>query len=73
MVTPNLTLEEEIEIRNRLVHLQEEHRDLDIMLNQLTSQPQVDMLAVQRMKKRKLLLKDQITLLRSKLIPDIIA
>ncbi len=48
-----------------------EHRDLDDVIHRLIADPEVDQLQIVRMKKRKLLLKDMITRLRSKLIPDI--
>ncbi len=64
--------EEEIEtIKNRLHELELEHRDLDVVVEQLLQQqPYHDQLRVQRMKKRKLLLKDMINHYQSLLIPD---
>jgi len=61
------------EIERRLVELQTEHRDLDDVINRLLSTPLHDQLQVQRMKKRKLQLKDQISYLEAQLVPDIIA
>lgn len=65
-------LEEERKIlQNRLDELTLEHRDLDDIIATLTIDPAFDQLKISRMKKRKLLLKDQIIRLHSKLIPDI--
>ena len=56
----------------RLHELRSEHRDLDTVIGRLAPQP-LDQLQIQRLKKRKLLLKDEIALLESRLIPDSIA
>ena len=61
------------EIERRIIELQTEHRDLDDVINQLLSSHLHDQLQVQRLKKRKLQLKDQISHLASLLVPDIIA
>mgnify|MGYP000900400693 CR=1 FL=1 len=61
------------EIRRRLAELRSEHRDLDDVITRMTGDPDVDQLMMQRMKKRKLGLKDQIAKLENQLIPDIIA
>ncbi|MEE8173358.1 MAG: DUF465 domain-containing protein [Alphaproteobacteria bacterium] len=50
-----------------------EHRDLDDVIARLTGEVSFDQLQVQRLKKRKLMLKDQVGLLEDKLLPDIIA
>ena len=60
-------------IRDKLATLQSEHRDLDDVIAQITSGGGYDQLQVQRLKKRKLMLKDQIAVLESELLPDIIA
>ncbi|MCW5736993.1 MAG: DUF465 domain-containing protein [Enhydrobacter sp.] len=57
----------------RLEALRVEHRDLDDVIERLIEKPPFDQLQLQRLKKRKLGLKDQITKLESQLIPDIIA
>jgi hypothetical protein len=57
----------------RLHELRSEHRDLDTVIARLASGGAVDLLHVQRLKKRKLLLKDEISWLESRLIPDNIA
>ena len=56
----------------RLHELRSEHRDLDTVIARLVPQP-LDQLQSQRLKKRKLLLKDEIAWLESRLIPDNIA
>lgn len=63
-----------IDLLNRqLEELRLEHRDLDEVIQRLILQGNIDLLQVQRLKKRKLILKDQITKLESRLLPDIIA
>ncbi len=59
-------------LRRKLHELRSEHRDLDTVIARLTTGPH-DQLLVQRHKKRKLLLKDEIAWLESHLIPDNIA
>jgi hypothetical protein len=59
------------QLRQRLELLVTEHRDLDDVISRLAQDPTVDQLRLVRMKKRKLQLKDMITRLRSRLIPDI--
>ena len=61
------------EIEERIVELQTEHRDLDEVIERLMDSTMHDQLQVQRLKKRKLQLKDHITYLESQLVPDIIA
>ncbi len=56
-----------------LIHLETEHRDLDDIIRRLIDSPIVDRLQIQRLKKRKLVLKDQISQLHNLLLPDIIA
>ena len=60
-------------IKAKLEALRIEHRDLDDIIDRLIEKPPFDQLQLQRLKKRKLGLKDQITKLESRLIPDIIA
>ena len=60
-------------IRIKLEALKSEHRDLDEVIERLLEKPPFDQLQLQRLKKRKLGLKDQILKLESQLIPDIIA
>ncbi len=59
------------DIAQKLVDLREEHRDLDRAIERLMDAPYVDELGVRRMKKRKLKLRDWISYLESRLIPDI--
>jgi len=59
--------------RQRLAVLRSEHRDLDDVIARLTETPIYDQLQLQRLKKRKLGLKDQISYLEDILEPDIIA
>jgi hypothetical protein len=66
--------EEELELlRTRLALLKEEHRDLDSAIGALTGQPVYDQLQIQRLKKRKLWLRDEIQRLDDLIVPDIIA
>jgi hypothetical protein len=68
-----LTEEEKAQIRERLQALELEHHDLDDVIDRLAANPGQDRLQLQRLKKRKLVIKDQIQRLRTRLIPDIIA
>jgi hypothetical protein len=68
-----LNEDEKAHIRARLQVLEIEHHDLDDVIGRLSADVTQDRLQLQRLKKRKLLLKDQISRLRTKLIPDIIA
>ncbi len=61
------------QIRSRLEILKIEHRDLDDVIAHLSSAQKLDELQMQRLKKRKLLLKDQISALERQLVPDISA
>ena len=63
----------EEEMRKRLTALQVEHRDLDAAIAALTQSGGLDQLQVARLKKRKLLLRDQISMVEDYLTPDIIA
>ncbi len=60
-------------MRARLLQLQEEHQDLDAAISAVVDQGAFDQLQLQRMKKRKLQLKDQIARVEDYLYPDIIA
>ena len=59
--------------KERLAELKEEHRKLDKEIGDLNARATSDQLEIQRLKKRKLQLKDEITRLESALVPDIIA
>ena len=69
----HMTPEEERELRAQLARLLQEHRDLDAAISALEGSPGSDLLQVQRLKKRKLYLKDRITFVEDQLTPDIIA
>lgn len=58
-------------LRRRLEELRVEHRDLDDVIARLSEGPYVDQLQLRRLKKRKLMLKDFIARLQSRLIPDL--
>ena len=58
-------------IRQRLDQLRLEHRDLDDVIGHLSENSEVEQLQLRRLKKRKLMLKDSIRRLESKLIPDL--
>lgn len=60
-------------IRAKLTALESEHRDLDDVIARLSETAPFDQLQIQRLKKRKLMLKDQISRLEDLLLPDIIA
>ncbi len=68
-----LTDEEEREVRRELAELRQEHRDLDAAILAMTESATPDTIQIQRMKKRKLALKDRISGLEDRLLPDIIA
>ena len=60
-------------LNHRLAELETEHRDLDDVIDQIISGGSFNQIQVQRLKKRKLILKDEILRLRSMLIPNSIA
>lgn len=59
------------EVRRRIIELEVEHRDLDAVIDALIRDVRHEELQLRRLKKRKLQLKDHITLLKMQLIPDI--
>jgi len=63
--------ESDEQVRRRLAGLKVAHRDLDDAIARMAEAPYVDELQMRRMKKRKLLLKDAIARLESRLIPDL--
>lgn len=65
------TTETNDDISTWLEELRIEHRDLDDVVNYLLESGHSDLMQVQRLKKRKLRLKDMITRLESRLIPDL--
>ena len=66
-------MEEAKKLIELLKNFEEEHRDLDEVLIQLQEKNTVNLLQIQRLKKRKLILKDKIIEIKNKLEPDIIA
>ncbi|MEP9357155.1 DUF465 domain-containing protein [Sphingomonas sp. KR3-1] len=64
---------DEKEIVRRLEAVRTEHRDLDVAIDALLATGTSDQLQIARLKKRKLMLRDEIALLEDQLIPDIIA
>lgn len=60
-------------LRIKLEVLKREHRDLDEAIHALHERGAADMLTVRRLKKQKLYLKDQITQIEDRILPDIIA
>lgn len=60
-------------LKRRLADLETEHRDLDDVIARISENAVYDQLQVQRLKKRKLRLKDEIARIRAFLVPDIIA
>ncbi len=68
-----MTPEDESELRAQLSRLHQEHRDLDAAIAALQDSPGADIIQVQRLKKRKLQLRDKITFIEDQLTPDIIA
>jgi hypothetical protein len=73
MAHQDLTEAERAEIRRQLERLREEHRDLDAAIEALERVGATDRLQMQRLKKRKLALRDRLALYEDLLTPDIIA
>jgi hypothetical protein len=68
-----MTEEEEQQIRFELARLRQEHSDLDAAISVMSETGKIDPLRIQRLKKRKLSLKDRMVSLEDQLLPDIIA
>lgn len=68
-----MTDQDESELRAQLSRLKQEHRDLDAAIAALEVMAGFDRIQVQRLKKRKLLIKDRISEIEDQLFPDIIA
>jgi hypothetical protein len=67
-----MLIEEDLEAtRAKLAELHSVHRSLDKMISHLADSPVQDELEVRRLKKQKLLLKDQISVLEKRLVPDV--
>ena len=67
------SMDEREELISRLAELRNEHRDLDAAIAAFTETSRFDQLQAQRLKKRKLVLKDMIRRIEDILTPDIIA
>ncbi len=72
-MSDNDVVGDEDALREELISLQEEHRDLDHAIKALEGGAMVDALQIRRLKKKKLVLKERIAHLEDKLTPDIIA
>jgi hypothetical protein len=72
-LTYAMTNEDERELETELARLQQEHRDLDAAIEALHQSPAPDLLRLQRLKKRKLQLRDRIAFIEDQITPDIIA
>uniref|UniRef100_E6VNT8 DUF465 domain-containing protein n=3 Tax=Rhodopseudomonas TaxID=1073 RepID=E6VNT8_RHOPX len=68
-----MTDEDEGDLGAELARLQQEHRDLDAAIDALHHSPAPDLLRLQRLKKRKLALRDRISFIEDQITPDIIA
>ena len=64
---------DEVGARAKLAQLTQEHRDLDMAISAMVQSGATDLMALARLKKRKLQLKDEITEINNGLLPDIIA
>ena len=73
MIDGELTQQERDSLTAHIERLREEHRDLDAAIEALRDAGQADQLQLQRLKKRKLLLRDKLSQLEDQLTPDIIA
>lgn len=68
-----MTAQEEQELQQALAQLKEEHRDLDAAISALEAMTSPDRLQIQRLKKRKLYLRDRIREIDDQIFPDITA
>lgn len=68
-----MTGDDDHALREELARLQQEHRDLDTAIEALNESPGHDQIQVQRLKKRKLILRDRIAYIEDQLTPDISA
>jgi hypothetical protein len=71
VTTQVMTEEERTRLSRRIQALELEHKDLNDVIERLGQLPTQDALQLQRLKKRKLMLKDQIEQLKLRLVPDI--
>jgi hypothetical protein len=69
-----MMLDEELDsIKQRILELTLEHRDLDDVIDRLSHDVVVDQLQMRRLKKKKLAIRDEISMLERQLVPDILA
>lgn len=68
-----MTEHDDDEVRMELARLRQEHRDLDTAIGAMEELGTADSIQIQRLKKRKLALKDRIKMLEDQTVPDIIA
>ncbi|MGL4974476.1 MAG: YdcH family protein [Bosea sp. (in: a-proteobacteria)] len=68
-----MTDDERVTLQRELSLLEQDHRDLDAAIDALVDKGTSDQLQMQRLKKRKLMLRDRMVLVQGKLMPDIIA
>lgn len=66
-----MTMNHPLQIQQRIIELEVEHRDLDVVIETLVKDINHDELQLRRLKKRKLQLKDHITLLKMQMMPDV--
>lgn len=66
-------MEEQAALKKKLELLKDEHRELGTMIDDLLRETIVNQMAIQRLKKKKLLVRDQITRIHTQMLPDIIA
>jgi len=69
----NIGNPERVAFQQRIVELKMEHRDLDTAIERLAADSACDELQLRRLKRRKLLLKDQIARLEREIDPDVLA
>ena len=69
----NIGNPQRVAFQQRIVELKMEHRDLDTAIERLAEDPMHDELQLRRLKRRKLLLKDQIARLEREIDPDVLA
>ncbi len=72
MISDGMT-DDSTDLETELARLKQEHRDLDMAIEALEQMVAGDQLQIQRLKKRKLVLRDRIAILNDQLTPDIIA
>ena len=66
-------MNEKIDLKSLLADLKTRHRELDGKIAELAEEPTFDQIRMQRLKKQKLTLRDEIASIEAKLVPDIIA